>query len=85
MQAALTELNSDPAERSMPVLRMGIGIHSGSVILGDIGTARRREYTIVGDTVNVAARIEQLIKAYDAPILVSEATRAQMSTAVTCG
>jgi adenylate cyclase len=83
MQRGLAGLNLTAQRRGGPALRMGIGIHSGSVILGDIGTARRREYTIIGDTVNVAARIEQLTKSYDAAILVSEATKDRIATDVT--
>jgi adenylate cyclase len=75
MQTALARLNGSNRERGRLQLRMGIGLHSGSVILGDVGAARRREYTIIGDTVNVAARIEQLTKKYGTAILVSDETR----------
>jgi adenylate cyclase len=82
MQAALAALNVELRRGGLPELRMGIGIHSGSVILGDIGAPRRREYTIIGDTVNVAARIEQLTKSCDAAVLVSEETKARIAAAL---
>lgn len=79
MHAALDRMNRDHAARGIAGLKMGVGIHSGPVILGDIGTEARREYTVIGDTVNVASRIEQLTKVCEATILVSEETRRRVA------
>jgi len=79
MQQALATMNRDLEGRGIAPLRMGVGVHTGSVILGDIGAASRREFTIIGDTVNVAARVEQLTKVAGAAILVTEETRRGVS------
>jgi adenylate cyclase len=68
----LVAMDRDNAVSGWP-LRIGIGIHFGEVVAGNIGSPRRKEYTVIGDTVNFAARLESLNKEFDSQLLVSEA------------
>jgi adenylate cyclase len=77
MQAALVPLNGALAQRDKPAIRIGIGINTGPMTVGDMGSDVRRAYTVMGDAVNLAARLEGLSKHYGAVIVVGEATRAQ--------
>ncbi len=74
MQRALDTLNDADARSGNDRLRMGIGVHTGTAVAGDIGTESRREFTVIGDAVNVASRLEALTKSYDVPVLVSATT-----------
>ena len=82
MQNAATVLNQRFAARGWPPLAIGIGVNSGTVRIGDMGSRVRRAYTAMGDAVNVASRLEGRTKTYAVGILVGEATRARVKDVV---
>ena len=71
MLAAMERVNRD----SGWPLRIGIGVHFGEVVAGNIGSPRRKEYTVIGDTVNFAARLEALNKEFNSQLLISSSVR----------
>jgi len=76
IQRLLIELNRDAATRQWPELRVGIGINTGIVTAGNIGSPRRIDYTVIGDTVNTASRL--MSNAAGGQILISESTAADL-------
>jgi len=78
MQRACGALNERFRARGWPALSIGIGINSGAVRVGDMGSKLRRAYTAMGDPVNAASRLEGLTKYYGVGILAGEATRRQV-------
>jgi class 3 adenylate cyclase len=74
MRQELEVLNGELKSRGQPPLAIGIGLHTGECIIGNIGTEQRLDYTAIGDTVNTASRIEGLTKEYGVDILVSAET-----------
>ena len=73
MLDALAAWNVERARAGEPPLGIGIGVHHGPVIMGDIGGGQRFEFAVIGDTVNVANRLEELTRSQGTPLLVSDA------------
>jgi adenylate cyclase len=71
----LTRLNTEVAHGNVPPTTVGIGLHAGEAVTGSIGSSLRKEYTVIGDVVNLAARIEKLNKQFGSQLLISENVR----------
>lgn len=83
MTQAVAELNEALVAEGHPPITIGIGMHSGSLMLGTIGGAERLSCTVVGDPANTASRVEGMTKLYAARLLVSDATVARLADAST--
>lgn len=84
MIAGLEKVNSELARRGFTPLAIGVGINTGEAVLGNIGSAKKINYTVIGDSVNLASRLEGVTKTYGAPIIISEFTYAGLKGEIPC-
>jgi adenylate cyclase len=74
MRDGLAQLNAARSARGEPPLARKVGVHTGPVVAGTLGAADRQEYTVIGDTVNVAARLEGLCGEHGCEMIISATT-----------
>lgn len=77
MRVAIAKINLEHQVRGLPPIGMGVGLNTGRMCVGDMGSDLRRSYTVIGDAVNLGSRLEGLSKHYGVDIVASESTRAQ--------
>ncbi len=75
MQEEITDYNTELAAESLPQLALGVGLHRGVGVAGLVGSRELMQFTVVGRTINVAARIQDLTRVHDTPILVTREVR----------
>ncbi|HTH78269.1 MAG TPA: adenylate/guanylate cyclase domain-containing protein [Ramlibacter sp.] len=75
MANAVRKINEEHRAKGIPEIGVGIGLNTGTMCVGDMGSENRRAYTVIGDSVNLGSRLEGLSKVYGVDIVVSEATR----------
>jgi adenylate cyclase len=84
MRRALRRYNLDRQALGLEPIENGIGITKGDAISGNIGSEQRMDYTVIGDTVNIASRLEGLTKNYDQKILVNEDVYLEIKDKIPC-
>lgn len=77
MVQAVHAVNTEHRAQGLPAIGVGVGLNTGPMCVGDMGSDVRRSYTVIGDAVNLGSRLEGLCKAYGVEIVASESTRAQ--------
>ena len=84
MMSSLKELHKSWGEQGLPKMDIGIGISTGPMVVGNMGSERRFDYTVMGDTVNLGARLESINKMYGTNIIVSEGTYREVDEKLIC-
>ncbi len=84
MKALLGKINGTRGMHGLPPIAIGVGIHTDEVIVGNIGSRKRLEYTVVGDGVNTSSRLQGLNKEFGTTILISETTYAAVKADFEC-
>ncbi|MCP3875551.1 MAG: adenylate/guanylate cyclase domain-containing protein [Desulfobacteraceae bacterium] len=80
----LHEKRTKLVQEGLPFLKIGIGINTGQMVVGNFGSVRRFNYSVIGDHVNLASRLEGLSKVYGVKIIISEYTRNHLDSKFTC-
>jgi class 3 adenylate cyclase len=85
MVDSLKEFNLHQHKKGLPPFRIGIGLNYGIVTVGNIGSEKKLDYTVIGDAVNVSSRIQELTKQYRVDVIVSETVHAKAQREVSAG
>jgi adenylate cyclase len=84
MKAKLAKLNGQREVEGKPPIHIGIGIHTDDVVVGNIGTKDRAEYTVIGDGVNTCSRVESANKELGTTLLITQSTQEQLGEGFEC-
>lgn len=84
LQPILADLNRQQRQAGFPAFKTGIGLSYGEVTVGNIGSEKKMDYTVIGDMVNLASRLEGLTKVYDQDVILSSSVYEQIETTLPC-